>query len=103
MPVRRNSYWLGLRTLAQQPAFLGERDGVTAAFKQRDAQFLFQLFELTGERRLGNTQQLRGPRDIAFLGNRQKISQDAQFHPRGSFGVDGLLLPLCPPSVNSLC
>ena len=72
-------------------------------FEQCDAQFLFQLFELAGERRLGNAQQLRGPRDIAFLGNRQKISQDSQFHPRGSFDVGGLLLPLCPPSVNSLC
>ena len=50
------------------------------AAKQLHTQFLFQLFQLPGQRWLSQMQQCCRFGNVFFLRNHQKISQHAQFH-----------------------
>ena len=48
---------------------------VGGAIKERDAEFSFQAFDLLGEWRLRNIQQLRRTGEIQLLGYRHEIPQ----------------------------
>jgi hypothetical protein len=64
----------GAGFVEENAAGFGEADGFGAAFEERDAEFVFQVADLAGERRLGNVEALRGAGDVFFFSNGDEIT-----------------------------
>ena len=58
----------------------GEVDLAVGALEQGDAEFLLQLLDLAGERRLADMAALGGVTEMLQLGHRGQIVQVAQIH-----------------------
>ena len=69
------------RMIEEGPAGIGQLDAARAADKQLRADFIFEVPDLTAQRRLGRMQpSLRRHREAAFLCNGEKIPKVAQLH-----------------------
>ena len=71
----------GVRPLEHALAFAGQPVEALAALDDRDAQFLFELTDTAGERRLRHVTGLRGAREVLLARERHQILQLADVHP----------------------
>ena len=71
------------RAFGQGQARFGQFDVVLRTQKQLYPERFFQLFDLPAQRRLGHMQALRGPAEMLFFGDRQKVTELAQFDDDG--------------------
>ena len=58
----------------------GQADTGAVAFKERDADFLFELADLTAQCGLGDTQFLSGFGEAKLVGNTDEVAEVAEFH-----------------------
>ena len=71
---------------AQQHAFRSQRNAVAAANEKLLPEFVFEILQLPGKRRLRDVKRLRRTGDAAFAGHAEKIPQYPEFHPMTPFG-----------------
>jgi hypothetical protein len=82
------------RFFKKSVAGVGQFDFALIADKERDSEFVFQLTDLTAERRLGQMQLLRRLAEVQALSHRDEIPSVTQFHAGiVHFGATPLTLP----------
>ena len=69
-----------LRTLLEDPAFVGQLDLPAAADEQLFAELRFQIFQLARQGRLAQVQSVRSTCEAFFSCYCQKVLQHSQFH-----------------------
>ena len=62
-------------------ARLGERHLPARPLEERIADLLLQFADLLAERRLGDVQRLRRPREVLMIRDGDEIREVTQFHP----------------------
>jgi hypothetical protein len=74
--VRENAFRIGQEGFP----FLGQADLPLCAIEKLHADFLFEIFDLAGKRRLREMQLLRAFRKAKCVRDRHKVSKVTQFH-----------------------
>jgi hypothetical protein len=70
----------GARIHNEAPASFGQFDAAREAAKQLNAEFTFERSDLMAERRLLDAEALGSAGDVPFFGNRNEVTEVAEFH-----------------------